>query len=159
MEKILICYFSASGVTRRVAERIGVAVNGTIFEIEPVDKYTERDLDWTDNQSRSSVEMNDKTIRPAIVRKVDNIDDYDKIIVGFPVWWYTAPAIIDTFFEEIDFSDKDIYLFVTSGSSSADKSFKDLQVKYDKINFVSAKRFTGNEKIEDYESWLMEKNS
>ena len=100
MSKILVSYFSASGVTKSVAEKIANAVNGDLFEIEPVQKYTLEDLDWTNKQSRSSIEMNNKSSRPQIVNKVPNIVDYDTVILGFPVWWYTAPTIINTFIEE-----------------------------------------------------------
>lgn len=154
MEKILVCYFSASGVTRRVAENVAKAINGDLFEIEPVDKYTDADLDWTNKESRTSHEMADKSSRPAIVRKVDNLSNYKKIVIGFPVWWYTAPTIINTFIEENDLIGKNIYVFVTSGSSSQAGSFKDLKEKYLNLNFVDAKRFTGNESFEDYKTWL-----
>lgn len=100
MSKILVSYFSASGVTKKIAEKITNAVSGDLFEIEPVEKYTPEDLDWTNKQSRSSVEMNDKSFRPAVLNKVSNISEYDTIVIGFPVWWYTAPTIINTFIEE-----------------------------------------------------------
>ena len=155
MNKILITYFSASGVTKGVAKKIAEAVNGDLFSIEPKEKYTSEDLDWTNKQSRSSLEMSDKNSRPAIVDKVANINDYDKIVIGFPVWWYTAPTIINTFIEENDLNNKFIYVFVTSGGSSEAGSFKDLKEKYPNLNFVSAKRFTGNETVDDYNNWLM----
>ena len=155
MSKILVCYFSASGITKRVADKIGKAVNGDLFEIEPVEKYTPEDLDWTNKESRSSVEMQDKSSRPAIVRKVYNIGNYEKIVIGFPVWWYTAPTIINTFIEENDLVGKEIYVFVTSGSSSQAGSFKDLRETYPNLNFIDAKRLTGNESEESYKIWLM----
>ena len=95
MSKVLVSYFSASGVTKRVA----TAINGDLFEIEPVEKYTSDDLDWTNKQSRSKIEMRDKTFRTPIKTRVQNINDYDLVILGFPVWWYTAPTIINTFNE------------------------------------------------------------
>ena len=101
MSKILVSYFSASGVTKKIAEKITNAVSGDLFEIEPVEKYTPEDLDWTNKQSRSSVEMNDKSFRPAVLNKVSNISEYDTIVIGFPVWWYTAPTIINTFIEDL----------------------------------------------------------
>ena len=155
MNKVLVSYFSASGVTKRVAEKISAAINSDIFEIEPKTKYTSEDLDWTNKQSRSSLEMSDKNSRPAIVNKVENIDNYDTVIIGFPVWWYTAPTIINSFIEENNLQNKKIYIFVTSGGSSEEGSIKDLKEKYPTINFISAKRFTGNESIDDYKNWLI----
>ena len=95
MNKKLICYFSASGVTKSVAENIAKAINGDIFQIEPVDKYTKEDLDWTNKESRSSIEMHDN-IKPEILNKVVNLDEYDTICLGFPIWWYKEPTIIET---------------------------------------------------------------
>ena len=153
MDKLLITFFSASGVTKEVAEKIATIVNGDLFEIEPVEKYTDADLNWMDKQSRSSIEMADKTSRPAIKNKVDNIDDYQKVIIGFPVWWYTAPTIINTFIEENNLQNKDIYIFVTSGGSSFGGSLKDLRASYPDLNFVNGIRFT---KVEESEvlDWL-----
>ena len=144
MSKVLVSYFSASGVTKRVAEKISEVVGGELFEIEPVDKYSDKDLDWMDKESRTTIEMNDKECRPKIVNKVNNLNEYDKVVIGFPVWWYTAPRIINTFIEENDLSGKEVYIFVTSGSSSFGGSLKDLKEKYDNINFVKGIRFTGN---------------
>ena len=144
MNKTLVVYFSASGVTKRVAEKINEVVKGDLFEIEPVEKYTDADLDWMDKGSRSSIEMNDKTSRPKILHKVENLDEYNKIILGFPVWWYTAPTIINTFIEENDLSGKEVSIFVTSGSSSFGGSLKDLRETYPHINFVKGIRFTTN---------------
>ena len=155
MNKILVTYFSASGVTKGVAKNIADACSADLFEIEPVEKYTDEDLDWTNKQSRSSIEMSDKLSRPKIVNKVDNINQYDTIVIGFPVWWYTAPTIINTFIEENDLSNKKIYVFVTSGSSSFVGSLKDLRNTYTNLNFVDGKRFTGNESIEEYKTWLI----
>ena len=120
MSKILVTYFSASGVTKGVAEKIARATGGDLFEIEPVQKYTDEDLDWTNKQSRSTIEMNDKSFRPPVANKLTNPEQYDTVAIGFPVWWYTAPTIINTFIEENDLSGKNAYVFVTSGSSSVD---------------------------------------
>lgn len=154
MNKKLICYFSASGITKQVAEKISQAVNGDLFEIEPVEKYTEADLDWTDKTSRSSIEMQDKTSRPKIKNQVNNIGDYDTIILGFPVWWYTAPTIINTFIEENDLSGKMVYVFVTSGSSSFGGSLKDLKEMYPNINFVKGIRLTPSSNENEIIEWL-----
>ncbi len=154
MNKILVTYFSASGVTKKVATKIANAVIGDLFEIEPVQKYTLEDLDWTNKQSRSTIEMNNKYFRPKVLNKVSNIDEYDTIVIGFPVWWYTAPTIINTFIEENNLEGKNIYVFVTSGGSSSDRSFRDLKNIYKNLNFISSKRFTGKEDNNDYINWI-----
>ena len=153
MGKILVCYFSASGITRGVANRVAEAVNGDLFEIEPKDKYTDRDLDWMNKQSRSSIEMNEN-IKPEILNRVSNLDDYDTIVLGFPVWWYKEPTIIDKFLEENDMTGKNIYVFATSGSSGIDSTYKSLQNNFPNLNFVSGKRLTGNESNEEYKLWI-----
>ena len=154
MNKILISYFSASGVTKKVAEKVATAINGDLFEIEPKEKYTEQDLNWTNEQSRSSIEMN-KNIKPEIANKVLNLDAYDTVMLAFPIWWYKEPTIIDKFIEENDMTGKNIYVFVTSGSSPIDSTYKSLKNKFPNLNFISGKRFTGNESEEDYKSWII----
>ena len=153
MSKILVNYFSASGTTKKVAEKVAESLNGDLFEIEPKEKYTKEDLDWTNKESRSSIEMNNN-IKPEVVNKVSNLKDYDTICLAFPIWWYKEPTIIDKFLEENDMSGKKIYVFVTSGSSSIDSTYKSLQNNFPNLNFVSGKRFTGNESEEDYKSWI-----
>ena len=153
MSKVLVSYFSASGVTRGVAQRIATAINGDIFEIEPVEKYTDEDLNWMSKQSRSSIEMNEN-IKPDIARKVSNLDEYDTICLGFPIWWYKEPTIIDKFLEENDMTGKNIYVFVTSGSSSIDSTYESLNNNFPDLNFVSGKRLTGKESDEDYKNWV-----
>ena len=153
MSKVLISYFSASGVTRGVAQRIATAIDGDIFEIEPVEKYTDEDLNWMSKQSRSSIEMNEN-IKPDIASKVSNLDEYDTICLGFPIWWYKEPTIIDKFLEENDMTGKIIYVFVTSGSSSIDSTYESLNNNFPDLNFVSGKRFTGKESDEDYKNWV-----
>lgn len=153
MNKILISYFSASGNTKRVAEKVSVAVNGDLFEIEPKEKYTNADLNWMNKQSRSSIEMNEN-IKPEISRKVSNINEYDTICLAFPIWWYKEPTIIDKFLEENDMTGKKIYVFVTSGSSSIDSTYKSLKNNFPDLNFVDGKRFTGNELEAEYKNWI-----
>jgi len=154
MSKVLVSYFSASGVTKGVANKIANAVNGDLFEIEPVEKYTAEDLDWTNKNSRSTVEMNNKSFRPAVLNKVSNINDYDTVVLGFPVWWYTAPTIINTFIEENNLAGKNVYVFVTSGGSGSSGSFNDLKNTYSNINFIDNKRFNGGESLEEYINWV-----
>ncbi|MDR0746337.1 MAG: NAD(P)H-dependent oxidoreductase, partial [Helicobacteraceae bacterium] len=117
MGKRLVAYFSASGVTAALAKTLAEAAGADLYEIRPDAPYTKADLDWTDNKSRSTIEMQDPSFRPAIADRNANIADYDMIFVGFPIWWYVAPTIINTFLESYDFSGKIIVPFATSGSS------------------------------------------
>lgn len=122
MSRTLVAYFSASGVTAKVAENLAETIGADIFCIEPEVLYTKADLDWTNKNSRSSIEMNDPTSRPSIKDKRDNMNDYDTVFVGFPIWWYVAPTIINTFLESYNFSDKTIIPFATSGGSGMGKT-------------------------------------
>lgn len=122
MHKKLVAYFSASGVTAAVAKQLAQAADADLFEIKPETPYTAADLDWTNSASRSSVEMSDKKSRPAISEKCENIAEYDVIFLGFPIWWYIAPTLINTFLESADFSGKTIVLFATSGGSGFGKT-------------------------------------
>lgn len=148
MSKILVSYFSATGTTKGVAQKLAKVIEGDLFEIRPAKKYTDADLDWHDKNSRSTIEMEDKTSRPEIIEKVKNLADYETVVIGFPVWWYTCPTIINTFIEENNFNGKNIYVFVTSGSSSVDGSFNDLKTTYPNLNFVGGKRFSESENDE-----------
>ena len=122
MAKSLVAYFSASGVTGKVAEVLAKAAGADLHEIKPAVPYTSADLNWMDKKSRSSVEMADPSSRPEIANKVENMDQYDTVFVGFPIWWYVAPTIINTFLEQYDFSGKKIVLFATSGGSGVGKT-------------------------------------
>ena len=155
MSKILVSYFSASGITKRVAEKMAMATGGDLFEIEPAQVYTNDDLDWTDKQSRSSRELRNRTSRPKLANELGNMGNYDIVAIGFPVWWNVAPTIINTFIESNNLMDKKIYIFVTSGGSSEKGSFRDLKETYPDLNFVDAKRFKGNESNDSYTSWLI----
>lgn len=137
--KTLVTYFSASGVTKGVAERLAKAIGADIMEIVPEQRYTEADLDWRDKSSRSTLEMKDKNSRPAIVKGEFNPEDYDVICVGFPIWWYTCPTIINTFMESFDHSGKTIIPFATSGGSTIDKACADLKATYPKANWKEGK--------------------
>ena len=137
--KVLVAYFSASGVTKGAAEQLAVVAGADLHEIKPAQPYTDADLDWTDKQSRSSVEMNDKNSRPAIADKLTNMQDYDVVYVGFPIWWYTAPTIINTFMESYDFKGKTVIPFATSGGSSIKKACEDLKAAYPEVNWKEGK--------------------
>lgn len=127
MGKTLVAYFSASGVTAKAAEKIAEAIGADLYEIRPQLPYTAKDLDWMNRNSRSSVEMNDPASRPAIAQSLDNMAQYDTILVGFPIWWYVEPRIVDTFLESYDFSGKTMIPFATSGSSGIEKAQQSLQ--------------------------------
>ena len=130
MKKTLVAYFSATGTTKRAAEQLAKEHNADLFEIAPEQPYTAADLDWTNKQSRSSLEMKDKSSRPAIKGTCANIADYDTVWIGFPVWWYTAPTIVNTFIEANDLSGKVLNVFATSGGSDVKGSAADLKKAY-----------------------------
>lgn len=127
MSKSLVAYFSASGVTKEMAQRMAKAVGADLFEIRPAAPYTQADLDWTDKKSRSSVEMNDPASRPEIAETLPNMGDYNTVFIGFPIWWYVAPRIINTFVESYDFSGKTLVPFATSGGSGMGKTVEELK--------------------------------
>lgn len=122
MSKKLVAYFSVSGVTKRYAEKLAKAANADSFEIKPSVPYTSADLNWQNSNSRSSVEMKNPDSRPEIAEKLSDMDSYDTVFVGFPIWWYVAPTIIDTFLESYDFSGKTVIPFATSGGSEMGKT-------------------------------------
>ena len=154
MSKVLVTYFSASGVTAKVARNIANNIGADTFEIKPKVPYTSADLNWMDKQSRSSIEMNDKSSRPQIERTVSKLDDYETILIGFPVWWYTAPTIINTFIESLDFNGKILIPFCTSGGTGISGCEKDLRKAYPKYNWKEGKRLTGREDKDFIENWL-----
>ena len=117
MTKTLVAYFSATGITREVAKNLAQVANADIYETKPANPYSDADLNWMNRESRSSVEMRDKNSRPGIIEDNAHIENYDLIYLGFPIWWYIAPTIINTFLEKYDFSNKKIILFATSGGS------------------------------------------
>ena len=130
MNKTLVAYFSATGTTKAAAQRLAKEKNADLFEIAPEVPYTAADLDWRDKQSRSTKEMQDRSSRPAIKGTCPNIADYDTVWIGFPVWWYTAPTIINTFIEAHDLSGKVLNVFATSGGSGVEGSASDLKKAY-----------------------------
>lgn len=143
MGKKLVAYFSASGTTKKVAEMIAESAGADLFEIEPKVAYTKADLNWMDKKSRSSVEMNDKKIRPEIVNTPLDVNAYDEIILGFPIWWYVAPTIVNTFLETYDFSGKKIVLFATSGGSGFGNTVRELQPSAPEAHIVEGRLING----------------
>ena len=152
--KALVTYFSASGVTRNAAKQVADIIGADLFEITPEQLYTDADLDWRDKQSRSTIEMNDKSSRPAIKDggKIENLNQYEVVYVGFPIWWYTAPTIINTFIEANDFTGKTIVPFATSGGSNIKKACEDLQAAYPNYKFGEGKLLNSIDKAE-IEKW------
>ena len=139
MAKTLVAYFSASGVTKKTAEKLAAAAKADIYEIKPAVPYTKADLNWMDKKSRSSVEMENKSFRPEIVKDDLDLSQYDTILVGFPIWWYVAPTIINTFLESYDFSGKKIVLFATSGGSGFGNTVKELKPSAPEAEIVEGK--------------------
>ena len=155
MSRKLVAYFSASGVTADAAKKIAQAANADLYEICPQVLYTAADLNWQDKNSRSSVEMNDRTFRPALADKNAKAEEYDVIFLGFPIWWYTAPTIVNTFLESYDISGKTIILFATSGSSGFDKAAADLKVSVDDDTFIKEGILIhGKQSAEEWKNWV-----
>lgn len=153
MSKTLVAYFSASGVTSKLAKTLAKAVGGDIFEIRPKAPYTDADLNWQDPKSRSSVEMKDLSFRPAIAEKISNMSEYDTVYVGFPIWWYIAPTIINTFLESYDLSGKTVIPFATSGSSGMGKTNEKLLVSCKGAKLIEGKRFSANASEAELREW------
>ncbi len=153
MKKALVAYFSASGVTAKLAERLADAIGADLSEIEPKARYTSADLNWRNKQSRSSVEMNDRSCRPEINRNVDDMAQYDVVFVGFPIWWYREPSVIDTFMEAYDFSGKTVVPFVTSGGSGIGDSVANLRMLAAGAKIATGKRFDENTSADKLADW------
>lgn len=143
MSKKLVAYFSASGVTAKVAQTLAKTIGADLYEIRPETPYSSADLDWTNKKSRSSVEMNDPASRPAIAGQVSNMEDYDVIFVGFPIWWYVAPTIINTFLESYDLNGKTIIPFATSGGSGMGKTNEKLLPSCQGATLLQGKMLNG----------------
>ena len=153
MGKTLVAYFSASGTTARVATVLADALGADLFEIKPEQPYTAADLNWNDRASRSSVEMNDESCRPAILGTVSNMDSCDTVFVGFPVWWYVEPRIIDTFLESYNFAGKTIVPFATSGGSGLGKAPQRMQQLAAGAKVLSGKLLNGRQSADSLRAW------
>jgi len=154
MSKKLVAYFSATGTTAAAAKLLAEAIEADIYEIKPEVPYTKADLNWLNPLSRSTKEMNGKNARPAIIKGDVDISGYDTVYLGFPVWWYIAPTIINTFLESQDFSGKNIVLFATSGGSDFGKAIKKLQPSCPDAVIKEGKVFKGKPSKEDVENWI-----
>ena len=142
-KKVLVAYFSATGTTKAVAEDLAKVLDASLFEIEPVETYTAADLDWNDNNSRSSVEMHDANSRPAVKNRVEDMAQYDVVFLGYPIWWYVAPTIINTFIDENNLDGKKVYCFATSGGSPIAPCVDALKKQYPDIDWQEGKLLNG----------------
>lgn len=159
MSKCLVAYFSASGITKKVAERLATVVEGDLYEIKPEKPYTSEDLNWMDKNSRSSIEMSDHSSRPAISGTVKEMKQYDVVYVGFPIWWYVAPTIINTFLESYDFSKKTVIPFATSGGSGMGNTLNELKPSCSSsTKWCEGKRFSSSVSEEELTEWVNELN-
>ena len=155
MKKVLVAYFSASGQTARLAKTIAEVTGADLYEIKPDKKYTAAELDWNDKTSRSTVEMYDTACRPAIAGSVDNITAYDIVFVGFPIWWYEAPRIVQTFLESYDFSVKTVIPFATSGSSGLGQTDSILKKSCSsETSWKPGKRMNSSDNAANVKAWI-----
>ena len=154
MSRKLVAYFSASGVTAKVAEVLSEAIGADLFAIEPKIPYTKKDLNWMDRKSRSTLEMKDPSSRPEIERKRDNMDLYDTVFVGFPIWWYVAPTIINTFLESYDLTGKTIVPFATSGGSGMGKTNEKLMPSCNGARLLDGKVFKAKVSAKELADWV-----
>ena len=154
MSKTLVAFFSASGVTRQVAQKLAAAAQADLYEIKPAVPYTQADLNWRDKSSRSSVEMQNLAIRPQLADTDAKIEQYDRILLGYPIWWYMAPTIINTFLESYDFSGKSIILFATSGGSGFGKSVKELSPSSPNAVIREGRMLNGNPSEQELRQWV-----
>ena len=153
MSRKLVAYFSASGVTAKVEEKLSEAIGADLYAIEPEVPYTKADLDWMDKKSRSTIEMNNPASRPAIAGKRDNMNDYDTVFVGFPIWWYVAPTIVNTFLESYDLTGKTIIPFATSGGSDMGKTNEKLLPSCKGAKLLNGKVFKASVSGADLAKW------
>lgn len=154
MTKKLVAFFSATGVTRQLAQNLAKAANADIYEIKPVVPYTSADLNWMDKNARSTVEMKDKNSRPEIKEDDFSVQDYDIIFLGFPIWWYIAPTIINTFLEKHDFTNKKIVLFATSGGSGFGKTIENLKSSVsDSTEIIAGDVLNSHPSAEELKQW------
>lgn len=156
MSKILVAYFSASGVTAKVAGNLAESIGADLHEIQPETPYTDADLNWNNKKSRSSMEMEDKSFRPAIADRMEDMEQYETIFIGFPIWWYVAPTIINTFLEQYSMKGKKIIPFATSGMSGMGNTNKELKNSCPEAILMEGKRFDANINSEKLKTWAEE---
>jgi flavodoxin len=154
MSKTLVAYFSASGTTEKLAKNLAQAADADLYAIRPAVPYTSADLNWMDKKARSTVEMKDPSSRPALADTDAKIEDYDTIFLGFPIWWYVVPTIINTFLESYDFSGKKIVLFATSGGSGFGKTVAGLTGRAPSADILEGKVLSGNTSVSELKKWV-----
>lgn len=154
MSKSLVAYFSATGTTAKLADTLAAAAGADLYEIKPEVPYTAADLNWMDKKSRSSIEMNDKAFRPAVSGTVNNMEQYDVIYVGFPIWWYVAPTIINTFLESYDLTGKTIVPFATSGGSGMGKTNEELKSSCKDARLKEGRKFSAHAAEDELKAWV-----
>ena len=154
MSKTLVAYFSASGQTEKLANTLAKVLGADLHEIKPEQPYTSADLDWRNKSSRSSVEMSNKSIRPAVMNKVEDMEKYDTVYIGFPIWWYVAPTIINTFLEQYDFNGKTVIPFATSGSSGMGNTNAELLPSCKGAVLKEGKRFSAAASEDELKKWI-----
>ena len=154
-KKVLVAYFSATGTTKKVAENLAKATGGDLYEIKPLKPYTDADLDWTNKQSRSTIEMDNHNSRPEMVNDDFSVAEYDTVFLGFPIWWYIAPTIVNTFLEKHDFSNKTIVLFATSGGSRFGKTIDNLRPSVSNLTkIIEGDILNGNPSVDELKKWV-----
>ena len=154
-KKVLVAYFSATGTTKKVAENLAKATGGDLYEIKPLKPYTDADLDWTNKQSRSTIEMDNHNSRPEMVNDDFSVAEYDTVFLGFPIWWYIAPTIVNTFLEKHDFSNKTIVLFATSGGSRFGKTIDNLRPSVsNSTKIIEGDILNGNPSVDELKKWV-----
>ena len=154
MSKTLVAYFSASGVTAKLAHTLSDTIGADLYEIRPEVPYTDADLDWNNPKSRSSVEMKDKSFRPAVAGRKEDMEQYDTILMGFPIWWYVEPRIVDTFLESYDFSGKTLIPFATSGGSGLGKTAQELAPSCPGATLKEGKMLHSGMSVESLRKWV-----
>lgn len=156
MSKVLVTYFSASGVTAGVAETLARAAGADLYEIRPAQAYTKKDLDWNNKQSRSSLEMTDETSRPDMADNDSHAGDYDVIFIGFPIWWGVAPRVVNTFIESNDLTGKKIVIFATSGGSGIDYAINDMKKRYPQLAIAGGRLLSRKDTDAEMRNWVEE---
>lgn len=154
MSRTLVAYFSTGGNTRRVAKAVAEAAKADLYEIKPVEPYTHADLNWMDKKSRSTIEMNDASSRPEILPPLPDMSGYDTLLLGFPIWWYTCPAIIRTFLEGLDLSGKTVVPFATSGGSGLGSTAEDMKKYAPGANILPGRMMNGRVTGSDIAAWV-----
>lgn len=156
MSKVLVTYFSASGVTAGAAETLARAAGADLYEIRPAQAYTKEDLDWNNKQSRSSLEMTDETSRPDMADNDSHAGDYDVVFIGFPIWWGVAPRVVNTFIESNDLTGKKVVIFATSGGSGIDYAINDMKKRYPQLAIAGGRMFSRKDTDAEMRNWVEE---